>query len=73
MTIFTVTSNTELVNTELGLLRKNTGLGSCEPLVTIFDFHQSLIENLVLSVFLFRDTLSNIVYSLTLNLRSMAR
>lgn len=51
--IFYEVISIELVNVKLLLLWGNTGLGSCEPLVTFLSTDQ---YNLVLCVFYFKDT-----------------
>ena len=70
--------NTELVTTESLLLGEmkgyfpweNTEKGFCTPVVTILVFNL-LIHNLVLCVFLFKDTLFNI-YHQFINMNLMA-
>ena len=51
--------------------RGNKGLGSGEPLVTAFLLTDQSIHNLVLYVFLFKDTIFN-VYHLLANIELMA-
>lgn len=55
---YKIAKNPELENTEPLLLADIQGLGSCQPLITMFSISQSA-HSLVLFVFLCKDTLFN--------------
>ena len=59
---YKVTTNPELAHAESLFLGGNKGLGSGEPLVTAFFLTDQSIHNLILHVFLFKDTVFNIYH-----------